>query len=209
MPFIKDYDGQLRPRKGVNMTKRVLLLIATLLPVAVAAQETNLRAGAVLLGSHNAGYENPIYGGEAGASVNLGRIVFDGSGRYLFAKKIPGGGHNVAGQAAARIQFNKWFAGPVVSFDRQTTNAYSKSAFAAGAEAGRRVGAFIISGNFLQDLTSENKRRNYGFKAEWYSKGKCGPYLAARANLADFSCFQTDHCTSANVSVTAGFHFKP
>lgn len=188
-----------------------VLFMLLLLAFPLYAQETNARLSGTCGLVSGSGFENPVCGAEAGGSLNLGRAVIDVNAHYLFAKKIPGGGHNIGGHASARFQLRKsYFVGPAFSLHRQTTSDYVKSAFAFGGEVGAKKDGRIVSARFLQDVTSENKARSYEGRFEWYgtSKKRVGPYVAGRIGMADFKCFQTRHCFSGNVYGTVGFWFR-
>lgn len=190
--------------------KAVLVILS--LSVVVVAQQTNARVAARCGLSEGSGFENPICGVEAGGTLSNDRIAFDASAFYLLARKKPGGGHNVGGEATLRIGVGDvFFVGPAAGYNRQTTNLYVKDALAVGAEAGLAVDNYVLSARFLQDVTSVNKGRRYTAKLERY--GSRHIYIVGRIEAADFRCNQgpaglTDHCFSVQGTGSIGFHFR-
>ena len=184
---------------------KVLLLIL-ILAGTCAAQDSNVRFVAQCDATAATGFVNPVCSISAEGSLNRKGAVLNGGARYSFARKKPGGGHNVGGDLSVRIPVKSIFVGPAVAYSRQTTSLYTKDAIAIGGEVGKRFNRLIISGRFLQDVTSENKMRSYTFTAEYY--GPKHIYLRGVAGASDFKCFQGEHCTGLRAGIGIGIYFK-
>lgn len=189
------------------------LILLLLLAIPIQSQFTNARITALCGVSEGSGYENPQCGAEAGGSIKLDKVVIDGTVNSLFARKVPGGGHNIGAQATVRIPFKNIFIGPAFQFNQQTTSLYSKSAFGVGIEGGKHVNSAILSARFLQDLTSVNKVRTYEGRGEWYGGKRFGPYVSGRFGARDFDCIQgavglTKHCWSSHAVGVLGVWFR-
>lgn len=196
------------------MRKLLLIIPLLLCCLSVSAQESNFRVAARCGLTEGLGFVNPVCGPTLGGSVGNDRVALDADVHYLFARKRPGGGHNIGGEATLRVHINQgFFVGPAVGYNRQTTNQFVKSAWAVGVEGGKvsPSGNVIVSGKFLQDLTSVNKGRTYAAKVEWYGPKRI--YLAGRGSVQDFRCNQTaaglvDHCWGTSGYASLGFYFK-
>lgn len=197
---------------------KAILAILTLLAAfpIVSAQDTNARLLAQCGASNGDGYVNPTCGLGLGSSVDVrGRAVIDGDIFYLFARKRPGGGHAIHANIVGRIAFRSdYFLGPAFAFNQQTATHFTKSAFYVGGEGGKRFDSAIVSGRFLQDVTSVNKIRAYEFRVEHYGgQRRVGLYLAGTGGFRDFRCLQgnfglTDHCVSGHVTGTLGVFIR-
>lgn len=193
----------------------LLTLLILCLPLLTFAQETNGRLTATI-GLSNAGFKNPIFGFGGGGSFNFeDKLVLDGSINYLLARKVIGGGSNIAGDLSTRIKFKGMFAGPLLSISHQTTSFYTKTATSLGVEIGKQFSnGMIFSGHFLHDFTSENSINSYGAKVEYYGKGRRKgkrniiPYIGAKGGFQTFKCFPYNICHSIGTSLSVGIAFK-
>ena len=193
------------------MKRILIILVIAITPLIVRAQDPNLRLVTSIGGSSGASYENPIFTFGVAGSFEAGRTIIDTSTRYSFARKVPGGGHNVSARAVLRVPTGKLFVGPAFDFSRQTTSIYSKTAAGVGAQIGKRYRNVILSGTFTQDFVSVNKARNYTMTLEWYGRprGRFTPYVAGSYSMSDFRCHETghgpvDHCVAFGGQISVG-----
>lgn len=199
----------MKSQSSFRIAVKPLLLVASVMLLYVItanAQDSNVRIVGQCDSTAGSGFVNPVCSASAEGSLRINRTVLNGGARYSFARKRPGGGHGIGGELSVRIPVRSFFVGPAVAYTRQTTSFYTKDAFSVGGEVGKRFDRLIISGRFLQDVTSENKMRSYTFTAEWH--GPKHLYLRGVVGGSDFKCFQTQHCTGFRGGVGIGVYFK-
>ena len=216
--------------------KPVYALFLVLMSLTVAgAQESNVRIAGEVSVNRGSGFENPIVGVTVGGTKEFNdRLNLSVEGKALLARKVVGGGFNLAAAAEIRVNVTKqFFVLGGLNAHRQFTEFYEKvgtEPFAGGGVRSPNKRTFISARVYFDDLTGlsraqararpadlnfENRIGLEGRFEHYKPMGsRFGLYFAANAGARWFDCMTgpgggpTSRCSASFAGARVGVYRK-